>query len=645
MPSRADVRLPVLTIDADRRAGTRMGRRRALALVLVHLMVAAHVAHWLITGATLSPLEPSEASETLSTGAINAGAIFLCVLILATLVMGRFFCGWACHLVAYQDAARWLLIKVGLRPKPVRARLLALVPLFAVYWLYGRPIVERLRAPAGEVEPLELALHLTTRDFWQTFPGAGMAAITFLVCGFLIVSFLGSKGFCTYGCPYGALFGVADRLAPGRIRVSDDCRHTGNCTRTCSSGVDVAREVALYGMVVDPGCMKCLDCVAGCPNGALSFGFRPTVAREKAPRRTRRYDFTWGEEALLLALFAGAWLAFYNVYRAVPFLLSLGIAVIVAFTLLAALRLAYAPRVDFQRLALKRDGRLTRAGGAFAATAAIMLAFALHSGVVNWHTSRAADAFEAAHRARGEAIAGGKTRADAGEAASIAGAAAAAHLELARAWALFPIRGEARMAAELRRWAGDPAGALPDYDREMARAGHNPAVAMYRGLALLEVGRTEEARGSIAQAFTSREAPRSQFLELDAELEVLARAAPPPVRDEANAFRVETMRSAVFARPADGDLALRLCMLLLRGPRLDHRDPDEAIRVAERACAANGRTHADLLGLLAWMYAERGRLDDAVQAAEDSVAAARAAGEEEIARQMEAMVAEYRTRR
>ena len=29
------------------------------------------------------------------------------------------------------------------------------------------------------------------------------------------------------------------------------------------------------GMVVDPGCMKCMDCVSVCPNDALYFGFGP----------------------------------------------------------------------------------------------------------------------------------------------------------------------------------------------------------------------------------------------------------------------------------------------------------------------------------------------------------------------------------
>jgi hypothetical protein len=38
--------------------------------------------------------------DTLENAALNAGAIFFAVALLGTLVFGRFFCGWGCHIVA-----------------------------------------------------------------------------------------------------------------------------------------------------------------------------------------------------------------------------------------------------------------------------------------------------------------------------------------------------------------------------------------------------------------------------------------------------------------------------------------------------------------------------------------------------------------
>jgi polyferredoxin len=231
-------------------------RARALVLVLVHAAILIHVAHWKVTGATWTPMEPSEAMQTLELGYVNAGFLLFAAATLATLVLGRFFCGWACHVVAYQDLCAWLLKKVGLRPRPVRSRLLVFVPLGAALYMFVWPQVARLLE--GRAFP-GFELHLTTTDLWATFPGPWVATLTLLVDGFLVVWLLGAKGFCTYGCPYGAVFGLADRASRGRIRVTDACQGCGHCTATCTSNVEVHAEVARYGQVVDTGCMKCLD--------------------------------------------------------------------------------------------------------------------------------------------------------------------------------------------------------------------------------------------------------------------------------------------------------------------------------------------------------------------------------------------------
>jgi len=43
-------------------------RRRAVALIAVHLLIVAYVAHWKVIGATLTLFEPSEAMQTLELG-------------------------------------------------------------------------------------------------------------------------------------------------------------------------------------------------------------------------------------------------------------------------------------------------------------------------------------------------------------------------------------------------------------------------------------------------------------------------------------------------------------------------------------------------------------------------------------------------
>ena len=121
-------------------------------LFAVHGLFALHMAHWLETGSTMSPLEPSEAMEFSKRSVINAGFIFFGLTILSTLFLGRWFCGWACHLVALQDLSSWLLSRVGIKPKPLSSRLLAWVPAVAALYMFLWPLVYRVGSGA-EVAP------------------------------------------------------------------------------------------------------------------------------------------------------------------------------------------------------------------------------------------------------------------------------------------------------------------------------------------------------------------------------------------------------------------------------------------------------------------------------------------------------------
>ncbi len=388
------VDLPVLgrergTPGQSPRRSTR-GRWRALTLTLVYVAMLVHILHWWIAGRTLSPVEPSEAMQTLEQGLVNAGFVFFALAILSTLVLGRWFCGWGCHIVALQDLCTWLLKRAGIRPRPFRSRLLVFVPLLAALYMFVWPTVRRIWH--AEPAPVFVA-HFLTDDYWATFPGVTVSLLTFLVCGFLCVVLLGNKGFCTYGCPYGGFFGVADRVAPGRIRVTDDCSGCGHCTAVCTSNVRVHEEVRQYGMVVDTGCMKCTDCVSVCPQQALYFGFgRPALAsgRSRAPRRRLAPQYSWPEELILAGVFAVALYAFRGLYDAIPFLLALGLAAICAFLLLQAVRLAYVPAAQLRGVRLKLNGRLTHTGRLYGTGALLLVAFVGHSALVQYHAREGA---------------------------------------------------------------------------------------------------------------------------------------------------------------------------------------------------------------------------------------------------------------
>jgi tetratricopeptide (TPR) repeat protein/NAD-dependent dihydropyrimidine dehydrogenase PreA subunit len=411
---------PTAELTGPKIRKSRAGLPRALVLIAVHVLVAIHIVHWASTGKTLSPLEPSESMEFSKHGVVNAGLVFFALSIASTLLLGRWFCGWACHVVALQDGARWLLLKMGIRPRMVNLGLLGAVPWLAFTYMFLAPLVQR--AIHGQ-DLAAQTVQWTTQSFWSTFPSWPVALATFLVCGFAIVYFLGSKGFCNYGCPYGGIFGVVDQLAPVRIRVTDACEGCGHCTAVCTSNVKVHQEVRDFGAVVDPACMKCLDCVSVCPNDALYVGFGAPAIVTK-PRRPldgatrgrwlslavllgfivatlcvfmaydggidgrllavlsagafavallfrgkakRAEDYALPEQLLLGALFLVAMLVFRGYRNAVPFLFALGLSSTLAYLAVQWMRLFYERDVSLQRHRFRIGGKLTTSGVAFAA--------------------------------------------------------------------------------------------------------------------------------------------------------------------------------------------------------------------------------------------------------------------------------------
>jgi polyferredoxin/tetratricopeptide (TPR) repeat protein len=396
---------------------SRMGWKRAAVLIGVHVVFVIHIVQWYISGMrsgepkTISPIEPSESMAAIELGEVNAGLVFFIAAILATFIFGRFFCGWGCHVVALQDLCAWFMKKLGVHPKPFRTRLLILMPLLmgsymfvwptfkrellkpAVTSVWGADTYEHLAPFIGEAVPRPIfEPEFVVEDFWATFAPWPIAIPFLLICGFATVYFLGAKGFCTYGCPYGGFFAPLDKFSPGKIVVNDNCEQCGHCTASCTSNVRVHEEVRDYGMVVDPGCMKCLDCVSVCPNNALSFGFavpaafkspRTPQAKERRATHHVHYDLTTFEEVWVgLIFFVFTWYGFRGLLNSVPLLMSAGLGAIAAFTTWKLVRLTHTPNVRLGHLQLRIKGRFTRWGVAFVPVAVGLIALGVWGTVI-----------------------------------------------------------------------------------------------------------------------------------------------------------------------------------------------------------------------------------------------------------------------
>ncbi len=448
---------------------SRMGKWRALVLIGVHVIIGLHIAHWLSSGETVTPVEPSEAMAFSRSSIVNAGLIFFAVMILLTAVFGRFFCGWGCHVVALQDLCRHWMLKIGITPRPLKSRFLLWVPTLAFLYMFIWPAVYRLWL--GDSLAVR-GVEMTTAHFWSTFPGWVVGILTLLICGFACVYFLGAKGFCTYACPYGAIFAAADRVAPMRIRVTDACNQCGHCTAVCSSNVRVHEEVRDWAMVVSAGCMKCQDCVSVCPTNALYYGIGPIplLAKPRVELAAKPpQPIRWRDELILVSAFVISFLIARGLYGVVPFLMSLGLAGVVAFLTLTTVRLFGELTLERPGLRLKRDGRLLPQGRWFAVAMSVLALLLAHSAYIRAQAYLGARAYSATAPLRITVLEepGTQLTPSAERRATID--AGIRHLGRVDAWGLFPSLGNAAMLAWLQTLAGAEDAAAAQAQQALSR--------------------------------------------------------------------------------------------------------------------------------------------------------------------------------
>lgn len=571
------IELPVVAPAPAAHCGTprasKISKWRGLVLSLIYVGMAAHFAHWWLAGKTLSPIEPSESMYTLEQGLLNAGFICFLVGIVSTLILGRWFCGWGCHIIALQDLCTWLLKKLRFRPKPFRSRLLAFVPLAAALYMFVWPTV--LRIYQGRPAPA-LVYHLFTHDFWQTFPGPLMSIVTLLVAGFLIVILLGNKGYCFYACPYGGFFGLADKLAAGRVRVTEACDQCGHCTATCTSNVRVHEEVKRYGMVIDPGCMKCTDCISVCPKDALYIGFgRPSLLKgtPRAPARPRASDYIWPEELALAAFFIVSLYAFRGLYDAIPLLLALGMASIAAYLLVQAGRMLYERNVRVHTLVLKLKGSVTTGGWAFGLFSLLLAAWIAHSATLQYHLLEGERLLAVAS----ERQAASATGAD--DATITASRAALSHLLWVRGYALVPLASVEAQIGSLYVYLDELEKAEPHLRRALELM-PNYGAARYKWAEVVA------RRGDLAAGLAElRRAVEDNPALADARQDLI-RAL---LEQNRRADAIEILERVVARRPHDAAARVELARLLFDG-----REPlraSEQLREAIRLQPARADAH------------------------------------------------------
>lgn len=179
------------------------------------------------------------------------------------LVLGRFFCGWACPylpVLAAANAARFVFARLGLPVADVKlprvTSRVVLVGVLLVGSLLGVQLVPLVYPPAV----------IGREVFRFVFYGSLGAGALLVLAAFLFDTFVSRAGFCRSLCPGGAMFSVLGSASPLKVvNDRDKCTDCTVCDVVCNLGQSPMNNV------LDGGCERCGRCIASCPAKSLSW--------------------------------------------------------------------------------------------------------------------------------------------------------------------------------------------------------------------------------------------------------------------------------------------------------------------------------------------------------------------------------------
>jgi NAD-dependent dihydropyrimidine dehydrogenase PreA subunit len=219
---------------------------------------------------------PSSGAELALKGVFGTSAFFFAIIFFLTIFFGRFLCSWLCVYAPVQEQAANFLMNSGNNPnkkkRSVLLQKLISISLAVVFW--GALVM----ATVDNLGKITFDLTAGTFDACdQWLYTAGI--LTMFPLTVLLIHLLGSRYFCRYLCPIGAMMSLLGKLSLLRIGIdSSKCDDCGACDIRCQMNVDIKkyRDKNLPA-VIDGDCIICGDCIDACPKDCMSFRLIPTV--------------------------------------------------------------------------------------------------------------------------------------------------------------------------------------------------------------------------------------------------------------------------------------------------------------------------------------------------------------------------------
>lgn len=202
--------------------------------------------------------------------------------IVATLILGRFFCGWICPATFLYELntnlgawLRWAGLKTGSRHFDKRLKYGVLAVGLILSSVSGSVLIAGIYPPA-----------IIGRELYYAVAQGGFGVGMVFFLGTLLFDLMvARRGFCRYLCPGGALYSLIGRYRLVRIRrIVESCNDCAKCNAVCEFELDPLHDN--FGQE----CNNCAACIAVCPTDAMTFDLRLTDVPAQGPGHLgRRY--------------------------------------------------------------------------------------------------------------------------------------------------------------------------------------------------------------------------------------------------------------------------------------------------------------------------------------------------------------------
>jgi polyferredoxin len=254
------------------------------------LMITIHVLSWYFLDMHVVGSIGIEAFFSgLSRGVINAGFVFWISAFISTVLLGRAFCGWFCWFGGYLDLVEWIRGKLKIKYPRRMVLYLVVIPFVSlVIKIYNTVLVKWFQG-----FPDTLVFRLADVEPWGGQQTGISILITLIMFGPVLIFVFGSRAWCRYLCPIGALLKVFSHFGIGKVRlVNDECIGCGNCNRICDMQIDVLGELKSHSAVGTTDCIRCLKCIDNCPKKSIGFNVKSKEASLSADASTRAEQFS-----------------------------------------------------------------------------------------------------------------------------------------------------------------------------------------------------------------------------------------------------------------------------------------------------------------------------------------------------------------